>query len=64
MSTTDKPFWASKTLWGAVSLIAVSVAQAAGYSIGDAPGWAEVVVSLLAGGLTIYGRIKAVKKLA
>ena len=60
---SEKPFWMSKTLWGAVALVAVGVGQAAGYSLGEAPGWAEAVVSVLAGVWTLIGRAKAVKKI-
>lgn len=59
---TKKP-WMSKTVWGAVAVVAVSVAQIAGYEIGDADGWTEGIITLIGGVVTIYGRVKAVKKI-
>jgi uncharacterized membrane protein YhaH (DUF805 family) len=59
----SKPFWQSRTLWGAVSLVAVSLAQAFGYDIGDANGWTSVVLTLIGGVVTVVGRVKAVKRI-
>lgn len=59
----EKSAWASKTIWGSVAVVAVAVAQIAGYDIGDAEGWTAGIVSLAGGVLAIYGRIKAVKKI-
>lgn len=58
-----KPMWASTGVWGAVSVLAVSVASLAGYNIGDAGGWATGIVTLLGAGLSLWGRIKASKKI-
>lgn len=59
----SKSPWASKTIWGAIAVVAVSVAQVAGIELGSADGWAEGIVGLIGAALAIYGRVKAVKKI-
>jgi len=58
-----KPIWASKTLWGAVVMLASTVAMFLKVDLGDQTEWINAVVGLLGSSLAIYGRIKAVKKL-
>jgi hypothetical protein len=55
--------WASKTIWGAVAVVAVAVAQVAGIELGSADAWAESITLLIGAGFAIFGRIKAVKKI-
>lgn len=59
----SKSVWASKTVWGSLAVVAVAVAQIAGFDIGAADGWAEGIVALVGGVIAIYGRVKAVKKI-
>lgn len=56
--------WASKTIWGAVAVVVVAVAQVSGIELGAADEWAESIVQLVGAALVVYGRIKAVKKIA
>lgn len=60
----SKKAWASKTVWGALMVVVVSVCNLAGVDLGDAGGWADSIVALLGAGLALYGRAKAVKKLS
>lgn len=53
----------SKTIWGAAAVVAATVANIAGYDLGDPTGWATDIVALLGAGLAIVGRITAVKKI-
>ena len=59
-----KPIWASKTLWGAVVMLASTIAVFFKVDLGDQTAWINAIVGLLGSGLSIYGRIKAVKKIA
>jgi hypothetical protein len=63
MNEEVKSPWASKTIWGAVAVVAVAVAQVAGIELGDADKWAESIALLIGAVLAIYGRVKAVKKI-
>ena len=53
----------SKTVWGAGIAVLATLAQLAGYDLGDTNGLAEQVVAVVGGLLAIYGRITAVTKL-
>lgn len=53
----------SKTIWGALIAVLATVAQIAGFDVGDTNGLAEQVVAVLGGLLAVYGRITAVKKI-
>jgi len=59
----SKPVWASKTVWGSLAVLAVSIGHIAGVDLGDAGGWAEDIVLILGAGLAIFGRVKAVKRI-
>lgn len=59
----SKPIWASKTLWGAVVMLASTVAVFLKADLGNQTEWVNAIVGLLGSGLAIYGRIKAVKKI-
>lgn len=53
----------SKTVWGSAIAVLATLAQIAGYDIGDTGGLAEQVVAVIGGLIAIYGRITAVAKL-
>jgi len=53
----------SKTVWGSALAVLATLAQIAGYDIGDTNGLAEQVVAVIGGLLAIYGRITAVAKI-
>lgn len=53
----------SKTIWGAGLAVLATLAQLAGYDLGDTNGLAEQVVAVVGGIIAIYGRITAVTKL-
>lgn len=62
--TDIKPWWQSKTLWGAIVTIASSILDLAGLELGDAD--AEALTGLLTslgaaigGIIAIVGRLKA-----
>jgi hypothetical protein len=63
MENEVKSPWASKTIWGAVAVVAVAVGQVAGVELGDADKWAESITLLIGAAFAIYGRVKAVKKI-
>lgn len=50
----------SKTVWGAGLAVLATLAQIAGYDLGDTNGLAEQIVAVVGGLLAIYGRITAV----
>lgn len=54
----------SKTIWATLIAILATVAQLAGWDIGDTNGLAEQITVLVAGLVAIYGRITAVKRIA
>ena len=60
----SKKFWASKSFWGSALVILSVGLRAAGYDLGDSDGLANSVVELLGAGIALYGRVKAVKKIA
>lgn len=53
----------SKTIWGAGLAVLATIAQLAGYDLGDTNGLAEQVVAVIGGLLAIYGRVTAVTKI-
>lgn len=53
----------SKTVWGSAIAVIATLAQIAGYDIGDTGGLAEQIVAVIGGCLAIYGRITAVTKI-
>jgi len=53
----------SKTVWGAALAVLATLAQIAGYDLGDTNGLAEQIVAVVGGLLAIYGRITAVAAL-
>lgn len=53
----------SKTVWGSAIAVLATLAQIAGYDVGDTGGLAEQVVAVIGGLIAIYGRITAVAKL-
>lgn len=53
----------SKTVWGAGLAVLATLAQLAGYDLGDTNGLAEQLVAVVGGLIAIYGRITAVTKL-
>lgn len=53
----------SKTVWGAALAVLATLAQIAGYDLGDTNGLAEQIVAVIGGLLAIYGRITAVAAL-
>lgn len=53
----------SKTVWGSLIAVLATLAQIAGYDIGDTGGLAEQIVAVIGGLIAIYGRITAVAKL-
>ena len=53
----------SKTVWGAGLAVLATIAQLAGYDIGDTGFLAEQVVAVIGGLLAIYGRVTAVTKI-
>ena len=53
----------SKTVWGAALAVVATLAQLAGYDIGDTNFLAEQIVAVIGGALAIYGRITAVTKI-
>ena len=52
----------SKTVWGSLIAVLATLAQIAGYDIGDTGGLAEQIVAVIGGLIAIYGRITAVAK--
>jgi branched-subunit amino acid ABC-type transport system permease component len=53
----------SVTIWGAIISILATVSKTAGFDIGDTNGLAETVVAILGGVMSIYGRIRATKRI-
>lgn len=53
----------SKTVWGAALAVVATLAQIAGYDIGDTNFLAEQIVAVVGGALAIYGRIVAVTQI-
>lgn len=53
---------ASRTVWGALIMIAATAAQMFGIDIGGTEGWLEPLMQLFGAVLALYGRFKAVKK--
>tara|TARA_R110001606_G_scaffold273040_1_gene421575 strand:- start:413 stop:634 length:222 start_codon:yes stop_codon:yes gene_type:complete len=53
----------SKTIWATLIAILATVAQLAGWDLGDTNGLAEQLTALVAGFIAIYGRITAVKRI-
>lgn len=54
----------SKTVWGALLAVAATVAQIAGWDVGDVGPLAEQIAVLAGAGIAIYGRIVAIKRIA
>lgn len=63
MSTNGKEFFMSKTTIGVLVTMFGMVAQAAGWDIGDAGPWTEVIIQLAGACLAMYGRFVAVEKI-
>lgn len=59
----SKSLLQSKTALGAAIVIASQISQMAGWDIGNTDGLAEQIATLFGGFLTIYGRIKAFKRI-
>lgn len=59
-----KSFFTSKTIWGALVAGASLMAGRFGYDLGDAVGWVADLVGLAGVALSLYGRVKAVKRIA
>ena len=57
-----KPFWVSKTFWGAVLAVLAPIAAQKGYIVNGEP-MLNDIVSVLGGALAIYGRFVADTKL-
>ena len=53
----------SKTVWGAALAVVATLAQLAGYDIGDTNFLAEQIIAVIGGALAIYGRVTAVTKI-
>lgn len=53
----------SKTVWGSAIAVIATLAQIAGYDLGDTGGFAEQIVAVIGGLIAIYGRITAVAKI-
>ena len=49
----------SKTIWGTVIAIGATVAQMAGWDLGDTDGLAEQIIAVVGGLLALYGRAVA-----
>lgn len=54
----------SKTIWGALIAIFATISQLAGWDLGNTDGLAEQLTALIGGAVAIFGRIKAVKRIA
>lgn len=54
----------SKTVWGATIAVVATIAQIAGYDIGDTNGLANDLMTVAGSLFAIYGRIVAVKRIA
>lgn len=64
LETLTKPWWQSRTLWGAGVTVASAVAGAAGYGIpadvqGQVVDLLSIGGSLVGGVLALWGRVKA-----
>lgn len=53
----------SKTVWGSAIAVLATLAQIAGYDLGDTNGLAEQIVAIIGGVIAIYGRVTAVSKI-
>lgn len=62
--TDYKNILESKTVWGAFLAVAATLAQLAGYDLGDTNGLANELVTVAGGLLAIYGRVVAFKRIA
>lgn len=62
-TTTAKPWWQSKTVWGGVIAAGASVAGVFGYTVDQATALelSSSVVGLFGAGLAVYGRFAASK---
>ncbi|ERS12540.1 hypothetical protein Q673_02700 [Marinobacter sp. EN3] len=68
MNEQEKPWWASKTVWGGLVAVIASILAAFGYDIGAADQEAIVgsivsVVGAVGGLIAVYGRVKASRKI-
>jgi hypothetical protein len=54
----------SKTIWGALIAILATISQLFGWDLGNTDGFAEQLTALIGGAIAIFGRIKAVKRIA
>ncbi|MBT6745605.1 MAG: hypothetical protein HOB26_03545 [Flavobacteriales bacterium] len=54
----------SRTVWGALLAITATISQLFGWDLGDTNGLAEQVAALAGGVIAVFGRIKAVKRIA
>mgnify|MGYP000156014810 CR=1 FL=1 len=60
----NQDLFVSKTTWGTIIAFSSLVATQLGYDIGDTEGWVILLTGGIGSGLAIYGRVKAVKKIA
>lgn len=60
-----KPFWASKTIWGSLATIGSSIGAAIySFQTGDIGTSLAVLVSILGGLASLFGRISATSKIS
>jgi uncharacterized protein YcfJ len=59
----SKSIFLSKTFYGALMVVGAVVAGMLGYTIGDAEGFGNDLLTLVGAGVAVYGRVKAVKKI-
>jgi hypothetical protein len=61
--TDGKPWYTSITIWGLIITGLATLGSVLGYEIGDPSGFATEIVQFVGGGIALYGRIRAVKKI-
>lgn len=59
----SKPKWASRSFWASASVMITMAASAFKYDVGDPISLGLTISGFLGGALSMYYRIKAVKKL-
>ena len=60
---SNKPWYLSKGVMGALAVVVATAAQMAGYEIGDPASWTTELLILSGAVVAIIGRVKAVKKI-
>ena len=58
-----KAFFQSKTIWGALVVVASTAARIAGYEVGDTGAWVDAIGNLIGAAMVVWGRVTAVKKI-